>query len=252
MGGARAAIAFLTVTPGIRARAEFTPGAIPWFPIVGAGMGVVVAFVFASASLILPETVAATLAVAAGVAITGALHEDGLADTFDSLGVKGSRRRALEGMRDPRVGVYGACAVFLALLIRVATVAAIGPSNCLFALPAAFALSRATPVLTAYRGHPPPEAGLSGGFIEAVDGRRVLATCGVAAGVAVALLGLWSLPAIAIVIGVAIAARVFGQAKIGGVNGDILGASQQFAEIGVLLVAAVAITTRVAPLGWFR
>ena len=70
---------------------------------------------------------ASMLAVACGLVVTGALHEDGLADTFDGLGLSGPSRR-IEAMRDSALGVFGACALVVALGVRVAAFAVLSQS----------------------------------------------------------------------------------------------------------------------------
>src|ERR1700686_482309 len=93
------------------ARASWT------LPVIGMLIGLLGASVYWIAfHLDLPPLLGATLAVAATLAVTGCLHEDGLADTFDGLGGD-SRERKLEIMRDSRIGTYGACALTLSLLL---------------------------------------------------------------------------------------------------------------------------------------
>src|SRR5262249_12873429 len=88
---------------------------------------------------------AAALALATTVLLTGALHEDGLADTADGVGGGRTRDRKLEIMRDSRIGAYGACALFLSLIIRWSALAAIAnPQAVLVTLCVAHAASRAS------------------------------------------------------------------------------------------------------------
>ena len=91
-------------------------------PIAGAVVGAVAALVYwASVRLNLPQLVAATLAVAASMLITGCLHEDGLADTADGFG-GATRAQALDIMRDARIGTFGACALIVSLALRVGAI----------------------------------------------------------------------------------------------------------------------------------
>ena len=112
-------LAFLTRLPvrcalggeGSLARAAWA------FPIVGALVGAFGALAFWGAALVgLHPFVAGVLAVAATLLVTGALHEDGLADTADGFGAGGSRERKLEIMRDSRIGTYGVVALVLSSL----------------------------------------------------------------------------------------------------------------------------------------
>ena len=101
------------------------------FPGVGLLVGAVAAGVFASAQALLPDTaftplLAAVLSTVATVLLTGAFHEDGLADVADGLGGSHERERALDIMKDSRVGAFGALALVLALLCKVALLALLG------------------------------------------------------------------------------------------------------------------------------
>ena len=106
------------------------PGAIAasgWaFPLVGGGVGALCAAAFFAAALLgLPAEPAALLAVAAGIAATGALHEDGLADTVDGFGGGRDRDRKLAIMRDSTHGTYGIVALLLSIGLRASAIAAI-------------------------------------------------------------------------------------------------------------------------------
>ena len=126
------------------------------FPGVGVLVGGLVAAFTALLLFVLPPTgstplVAAALGTALGVLLTGAFHEDGLADVFDGLGGSAERDRALVIMKDSRVGAFGAIAVMLALLCKVALLALLGAVSAplmVAALFVAHVLSRTWPLLT--------------------------------------------------------------------------------------------------------
>jgi adenosylcobinamide-GDP ribazoletransferase len=142
----RVAIVFLTRLP-LRLEGEVsaleTARACRLYPLVGALLGLAGAAIYALAALALPPLPAALLAVAAGVLLTGALHEDALGDVADGFGGGWDPARRLEIMRDPRQGTYGVAAIALSLLLRASALAAIAPSAAWIALPAIGALSRA-------------------------------------------------------------------------------------------------------------
>ena len=101
------------------------------FPGVGVVIGGAAAAVFALGVLLLPDTtftplVAAAFSTVATVWLTGGFHEDGLADVADGLGGSFDRDRALEIMKDSRVGAFGAMALVLALLCKVALLGLLG------------------------------------------------------------------------------------------------------------------------------
>ena len=117
MSAITAAIRFLTVVPapGGEWSARAASRSVAWFPAVGLGIGGAVAAVHWAARLAMPDLPAAALALAAGVVLTGALHLDGLADTFDGLLGGDTPKRRLEIMKDPSIGVLrrrrcGTCA----------------------------------------------------------------------------------------------------------------------------------------------
>jgi adenosylcobinamide-GDP ribazoletransferase len=243
LGDLLGAVSFLTRVPTgtgpVRdaALARF----VPWFPLVGALVGAAVGGLYAGASLLLPPLVAAAVAVTAGIAITGAFHEDGLGDTADAfLGGRG-REDTVRILKDPRLGTFGVVAVAASLLLRVAAVAALPPSAALAALPAAHALSRAAAVGVMAAVPPAAEQGLGAAYVRALGGRQAL--LGVASGVviAAALLRAWALPAAALALVAAAALGRLARGRIGGVTGDVLGAVQQAGEILTLLVAVAAL-----------
>src|SRR6204780_1970299 len=145
----KASVAFLTRLPVGRAppAAGTDISRAAWaFPLAGVLVALVAAVVYAVAHKIgSPPWVAAALAVAATLAVTGCLHEDGLADTADGFGGGDSRERKLEIMRDSRIGTYGVCALILSILLRVAALVAFAnPAPAVWALIAAHGGARAT------------------------------------------------------------------------------------------------------------
>src|SRR6266849_5449991 len=115
-------------------------------PLAGVLVGAIGALAYGLAhALGLPVLAAAALALAATLAATGCLHEDGLADTTDGLGGGATRERKLEIMRDSRIGTYGACALVLSLMLRWSALASIAdPPAVALALVAAHAAARAS------------------------------------------------------------------------------------------------------------
>ena len=126
-------------------------GTTRYFPAIGVAVGAVGAAVFWAASIVFPPGVAVILSLIATVALTGALHEDGLADTADGLGGGHSRERALEIMKDPRIGAFGALALMLMLLLKVAALSALPAAWVIAMLIAGHALSRWCAVLLIWR-----------------------------------------------------------------------------------------------------
>ena len=209
-------------------------------PIAGALVGGGGALAYGVAAKIgLAPAPAAALALAATLALTGCLHEDGLADTADGFGGGADRDRKLAIMRDSALGTYGACALFLSLTLRWSALFAIAdPPSVALALVAAHAGARA--VLPAFMRLVPP-ARADG--LAAAAGRPPPPAAAAAAimGAAALTLLLGALPA---AIGfLALAGSAFLVARltlrqIGGQTGDVLGALEQVGEIIILLDAA--------------
>ncbi|MGP3695971.1 adenosylcobinamide-GDP ribazoletransferase [Rhodobacter sp. NSM] len=232
------ALALLTRLP-LPARSLPDRGAsAAWaWPLAGVAVGGIAALV-ASLGLAagVPATVAAALALAAQALATGAMHEDGLADTADGLWGGWSRERRLEIMKDSRTGSYGVAALVLVGLLRWSALAAALDSGSVVLIAAAV-LSR-VPMVVLMAALPNARgSGLSQSLGR--PGRRQ-AFLAAATGLAVALIAIGP-AAFALALAAALAALALGlvaRAKIGGQTGDVLGASQQISEAAALVAAA--------------
>ncbi len=233
---------------------------VRYYPLVGSLIGGFSAAIFCFANLALPGIVAILLALAACLALTGALHEDGLADTFDGLGAKftetnhltdgdgtdNARRAAsLAVMRDSRLGSFGAMALMLALGMRVATLASLETLPLCVALIAGGGLSRLSCIVTMQTSTYVRENGI------ATPIARRLTPAGwiVSGGTGLALLAMlfWLLAAttalyamLGVVLGHALM-RLTVERRLRGYTGDTLGAVQQTSEIGLYLGVCVGI-----------
>ena len=241
----RLGAAFLTRLP-VGPAEPIQPGSLAaaaWaFPLVGLGVGLAAGLVFGLALLAgLTAWLAAILAVSTQLLITGALHEDGLADVADGFGGGLDRERKLEIMDDSRIGAFGVSALVVALLARISAIAAVAdPALVLGSLAGAGAASRA--VVVGVMGT--LEAARPAGLGAAAGTPQVaVVTVAGALGALAAVLGL-DLAAGAAALAGAAAAGVVGGAlakrQIGGHTGDVLGAVQQAAET-VFLVVVVAV-----------
>ncbi|MGA2637148.1 adenosylcobinamide-GDP ribazoletransferase [Methylocella sp.] len=215
-------------------------------PLVGAILGAVAACaLFAAATLGLPPLLAAPLAIAVLIALTGALHEDGLADCADGFGGGATTARKLEIMKDSRIGAFGALALAMALYLRIAALALIGAQSLPLAgavLVGAAAASRGAALIPL--ALLPPARAEGAGFAAARPGRRALftAACLCAVFTAAPLLVSSGLakPIIAFgaCVGAGITLSALARRQIGGQTGDVAGAAQQVAEILFYLVFA--------------
>lgn len=198
----------------------------------------------------LDPLLAAALAVAALAVATGAMHEDGLADTADGLWGGATRERRLEIMRDSRIGAYGAVAAMLSLLLRVAALAAIlktgGLDAALGALAIAAMISRVEAVrLLAVL--PPARADGASAAVGRPGVGVAVASIALALVMAAALAILCRLPLLGLLLALALSAAsvslLIGTARrhLGGQTGDVAGAAQQLSEIALYLGLAIAL-----------
>jgi adenosylcobinamide-GDP ribazoletransferase len=240
------AIQFLTrlPTPALRGfETAWISRSARYFPLVGELVGAICAAVFLGASLVWPPWVAALLAVAAGVLITGGFHEDGLADTADGLGGGQDPARRLEIMKDSRVGTYGVLALGLTLALKVSALAGLAPVLGAATLLAAHGAARGASVLAMrllpYVGDmasakwKPAPTGLGWGEAAVAMALAAWPLAFLPPGHAVLGLAMGGLLALC----PALAARRL----VGGQTGDVLGAIEQVFELGFVLgVAALA------------
>jgi adenosylcobinamide-GDP ribazoletransferase len=238
------ALRFMTIIPVPSSDTEIAPDWLSrcakYFPVVGIGIGLVSAVVLLLADRIWGPVVGALLAVAASIAVTGALHEDGLADTADGLGGGASVEKRLAVMKDSRIGTYGTLALVFSLSLRVTALADMPVWSAAVALISAHAAARVTPIFVmnalpyagdtaamkvSYIGVPISGHDRSFALVAVLCALLPLAFVSILSVISGLLLGA------ALAVGVALWARK----RINGYTGDILGAIEQMFEIGFLL-----------------
>ena len=238
-----AALGLLTRLPIVvdGERAMERGAAAAWaYPLVGVVVGVILAAATACMSWAgVPSGVAAGLVLAGSVVMTGAMHEDGLADSADGLWGGWDKARRLEIMKDSHIGVYGVCAIALSLLIRwLALVVIISVGAYWVAFITAGALSRANMVVLMSALPNARDGGLSKNV-----GRPTGATVWLAVGIAAGFTLLCGYPwAIVVTVVAGLVCAGIARAKIGGQTGDILGATQQISEMAVLIAIVMMVT----------
>ncbi len=121
---------------------HYLNAAARYFPLVGLMVGAVAALVYLTALRVFPASIAVLLSMAATLLLTGAFHEDGLADCFDAFGGAYTRDDALRIMHDSRIGAFGAIALVVALALKWQTLAALPPMRAVWLMIAAHAASR--------------------------------------------------------------------------------------------------------------
>ena len=212
-----------------------------YFPLVGVVVAAICGTVYVLASWLLPSPVAVLLAVAAGIYLTGAFHEDGFADMCDGFGGGLTRERVLEIMKDSRIGAYGAIGIVCLLAIKCVALVALPPAVIVATLCIAHPLSRLAAVsLIRFMDYARDEGKSKPMAQEMRTGEFIIAAvCGLLPAVACGVLGILDWGALAFAI-VAAAACAFWlgrkcQRRLQGYTGDCLGAVQQVAEVAIYL-----------------
>jgi adenosylcobinamide-GDP ribazoletransferase len=238
----RTAVAFLTRLPMPHPDGAMPPNFVRaqrMFPLVGALIGAAVGLLCLGLRYVgVPDLAAAALALGGSAILTGALHEDGLADVADGFGGGRTLESKLEIMRDSRLGTYGAVGLLVSFAAKLSALAVIPDGDVVPALIAAHALARG--VLPAMSMNLPyaRKDGLARNA-----GQPDAATTAMAGGLAlaIALLSLsWTNAVLA-----ALAAGLSGfcmarlaMRQIGGQTGDVLGGAEQVSETAILVLLA--------------
>ncbi len=226
-----AATAFLTRLPLSRSHTddELSHSA-RYFPLVGAALGALGAAVTVAAAGMLPAVVAVILGVIATVLVTGAFHEDGLADSCDGFGGGSTREDVLRIMQDPHIGAFGVLGLALVLALKIASLVHLPLAALALALVCAHALSRALCVVVMSFGeYARPEGGKT--RTVARGARPADAAVALVIGlIPFALAPVAFLWALAVMLLVCIVLYAYFRARIGGYTGDALGALQQITE----------------------
>ena len=210
------------------------------FPLIGALVGTIAGLVLMSmAALGLAPLASAFVGLAAGIIVTGALHEDGLSDVADGLGGGNTVEKKLKIMRDSRIGAYGVLAVVFSVGIRATVLGGISsPELAAAIMIASGAISRGLLPVTIFMlkparksglaknaGTPDQEGWLKALILGALIGFLFLGPLGGLFGILAGIAAAWFIAWLC-------------QKQIGGYTGDTLGAVQQIAEVSILISVA--------------
>lgn len=236
------AITFLTRIP-LPALASLEPGAMTralrLFPLVGAAIGAGIGLIYwGLVSLGLPATPAAWIAIAGGLALTGVLHEDGLADTADGFGGGKDREGKLAILRDSRIGAYGAAALVVSLGLKASLLASFDGKAAVAALILCEGVSRAA-MPWMMRLLPPARSDGVAASLEPMGAGVLAPATIIAATLVFALAPDKAIPLTLAFLATLSAMRTLAKRQIGGFTGDVLGATQQVALLAMLAVLAM-------------
>lgn len=237
------ALVFLTRLPvklGFEVEERALQRAFRAFPIIGVLIGALSGLVLLIATQAgMPLVLAATLGILAGVLLTGALHEDGLADVADGFGGGQTVQEKLEIMRDSRIGTYGVIAIAFSLILRIGALASFADwMTAMGALIAAASLSRIAPLIVVSQLNPARTDGLAA---QSSSPPRNIWVQGLILAICLFLMAVPFHMALIVLIVSALALWGFiklAQRQIGGHSGDVCGAAQQVVEIVCLISLA--------------
>jgi len=214
----------------------FAAGSV-FAPIIGLIIGLIAAGVYLVSAPLDRRGLSILLAMAAGIAVTGGLHLDGLADTFDGLFSYRDRNRVLAIMKDSRMGTSGAIALFLVLMLKYLMLVSLSDVQLIPCLVASPVLSRMTIAWSA--GLSPyarqDTTGITAGLIRYTGAVEIIIATTLALIISVLFLKLAAVPLIMIVIASALLMNLYVKFRIGGITGDIIGAVIELSETAFLL-----------------
>jgi adenosylcobinamide-GDP ribazoletransferase len=240
--GLLAALQFLTRVP-IRLRREPSLNdTVAWFPVAGAVIGAAVGGAAAGMWHLTPPLVAGAVAVAVGLLITGAFHEDGLGDIADAFGGGWTVERRLEILKDSRHGTYGVAAICASIVLRIVALGSLpGPWAMFTGAVAAHTMGRVAAVGMAGTMRLATHSGLGADYGRGTTPGR--AAVSVLAGIAITAVavGWWAGPLTAAALLAVLGTGTLARRKIGGISGDVLGATEQVAEILCLVVLTMQV-----------
>jgi adenosylcobinamide-GDP ribazoletransferase len=242
----RLAVSFLTIIPVIdqrRASEDAVAASFAWFPVVGCLIGVALAAEDWLLSYVFAQVIRSVLIVISLTVLTGAVHLDGLADTADALGAGRDRDRALDIMRDSRVGTFGASAIFFDLTLKILALSTLAGTRRYAALIIAPTLARFAMVMVGVGIPYLRESGSGTAFLnsQSLGWRRRVAVIFLIIDCAILLSPFRTVGVLAVSIALltAFLMHLFYRRWLGGVTGDLIGACGEVIEIAVLLTMSL-------------
>ena len=238
------ALQFLTIMPPVlrsAPRPRDLGRSEAFFPFIGLMLGAVLAIADRLADPYVAPLVRDALLLILLAALTGALHLDGIIDTFDGLFINGNRDRRLAVMRDPRAGAYGVVAIILLLVLKLAALASLPPSLRFGSLLVAPCMGRWAIVLVTSQFPYARNEGMGQAFKQSLRWTHVVVAGAIAAEVAVLVLGVSGIVVWFLASTAALIVAHYMASRLGGLTGDTYGAICELVETGVLVVLGLSL-----------
>ena len=239
MKGFFRAISFLTILPVGQTHASEgreMARSMAFFPLVGLVIGLLLALGHHFFSLFLPKAAVLWFVIGLLAFLTRGLHLDGLADTMDGLASGGTKEKILEVMRDSRIGAFGVISLILLLGAKYFCLDQIPDSSLACSFIVMSVLGRNAMVLVCYRSSYARREGLAKPFVEHLRIHEVAVSFLSALGIALLLMRLQGIVAFFGVGLFSLGCRFFFKRRLGGITGDILGATNELSEVLCLVI----------------
>jgi len=231
------ALSFLSILPAEKILPFALDGkelsrSMAFFSLVGLLIGLLLASGFYLFSLLLPRSLVLWLTIGLLAFLTRGLHLDGFADTMDGLASGGSKERILEVMKDSRVGAFGVFSLIFLIGAKYLALDQIPDSSISSSLVLMTVLGRNSMVLVCFRSpYARTDNGLGKLFTDHLGFREVIFSSLLALGVTLIIVGIRGILIFLIILLFSFGYRFYFIKRVGGVTGDILGASNEFVEL---------------------
>jgi adenosylcobinamide-GDP ribazoletransferase len=239
------AIRFLTIIPlpGAALSPDQTIArSMAYYSLVGLGIGLILVLARHLFAVFLPHTVVAILLVIVLTLLTGALHLDGFSDTIDGLRSGTSREERLRIMRDSRIGAFGVVGLTCLLILKFALLSGISEGLLDRSLVLMATIGRWSMVqVCCFSAYARSDGGLAKPFAEGAGTRELLVTSAVTVAVAVVLLGLKGVVIVGLNALLNQGVKRYFHGKLGGITGDILGATNEVSEVLCLILISIPV-----------
>lgn len=231
----RVAISFMTRIP-VRHKHEPNIGAAaPWFPVVGVIVGTITGTTAWAISQFCTPLVGAAVGVCVGLLVTGAFHEDGLADVADAFVGGWTNEERLRILKDPLHGTYGVAAISGSIAIRIIALGSISPKHMIAYSIAAHCIARASALFLMLNSAPATQTGLGADYVQRLPRMNAIISIALSIGFCFLITQSKMIVCFLLVTLFTFIVRQWSKRKIGGITGDVLGTVEQVSEIAALV-----------------